>query len=401
MPEPVRVGVVGLGIRGFWLSHLARQCSETELVAMADLRDDMLGIAREKFPGVDLHRSGEEMAQHAPIDAVVVATGDRFHAQNAREALLNGKPVLIEKPMAQSFDDLREIARLQKQTGLAVGTFLELRFNPIYRRAAEIIRSGEIGRVLAGSVIDHVGRDRAQFFARARTRSREAVVSLVVQKGVHSLDLLNGFMGSSPRRVAACGGLLHFGGDQPADKHCRDCADRETCPHASSAIGRLEPVGIEFEHGEDFCVWSKACDVEDVTLINIEYASGAVATYQEVHFAPHYGLHITVYGDQAQLDIEANHDTREAWIEVTERFTRTHRREQPSDDTGHGNADEELLADFACAVREGRPPSQGLRSGFESAVIAIGARHSIDTGAFIDLPQVDDAGKGTGGNGAW
>jgi len=390
MPEPVRVGVVGLGIRGFWLSHLARQCAETELVAMADLREDMLDLAREKFPGVALYRSGEEMAATAPIDAVVVGTGDRFHAGNAREALHNGKPVLVEKPLAQSFEDLVETARLRKETGLPVGTYLELRFNPIYRRAAEIIASGEIGRVLAGSVVDHVGRDRGQFFARARTRTREAVVSLVLQKGVHSLDLLNGFMGASPRRVSACGGLLHFGGDQPADKHCRDCEERETCPHASSTVGRLEPLGIEIEHNEDFCVWSEACDVEDVSFVNIEYDTGVVATYQEIHFAPHYGLHITVYGDKGQLDIEANHDTHEAWIELTERLTRVHRREQPSEDTGHGSADEELLADFARAVREGREPMQGLRSGFESAAIGIGVRHSLDRAAAVELPVLDD-----------
>jgi len=384
MSEPVRIGVVGLGIRGFWLSHLARQCAETELVAMADLREDMRGIAREKFPGAALYRAGEEMAQAADVEAVVVATGDCFHAGNAREALRNGKPVLVEKPLAQSFEDLIEIAHLRKQTGLPIGAYLELRFNPIYRRAAEIVASGEIGRVLAGSVIDHVGRDRAQFFARARTRTREAVVSLVLQKGVHSLDLLNGFMGASPRRV------LHFGGDQPADKHCRDCEERETCPHASSTVGRLEPVGIEIDHNEDFCVWSEACDVEDVSLVNIEYDTGVVAAYQEIHFAPHYGLHVTLYGDRAQLDIDANHDTHEAWIEVTERLTRVHRREQPSEDTGHGSADEELLADFAGAVRDGCEPFQGLRSGFESAAIAIGARRSIDARAPIDLPVLDE-----------
>ncbi len=390
MSQPVRIGVVGLGIRGFWLSHLVRQCAETELVAMADLREDMLQIAREKFPGVALHTSGEDMARQAPIDAVVVGTGDRFHAPNAREALGNGKHVLIEKPMAQSFEDLIEIARLQKETGLVVGTFLEMRFNPLFRRAAEIVQSGEIGRVLAGSLVDHVGRDHAQFFARARTRSREVVVSLVLQKGVHGLDLLNWYMGGGPRRVAASGGLLHFGGAEPADKHCCDCSRRETCPHASSAIGRLDPVGIEFEHGEDFCVWAEACDVEDATFVNIEYATGVLASYREIHFAPHYGLHFTLYGDKAQLDIEANHDTGEAWLEITERFTRVHRREQPTEETGHGSADEALLVDFARAVREGRAPLQGLRSGFESAAIAIGARHSIDTGTFVDLPRLED-----------
>jgi predicted dehydrogenase len=390
MSEPIRVGVVGLGIRGFWLSHLVRQCAETELVAMADLREDMLQIAREKFPGAALYTSGEDMARQAPIDAVVVGTGDRFHARNAREALGNGKHVLIEKPMAQSFEDLIEIARLQKETGLVVGTYLEMRFNPLFWRAAEIVQSGEIGRVLAGSLVDHVGRDHAQFFARARTRSRDAVVSLVLQKGVHGLDLLNWYMGDSPRRVAASGGLLHFGGAEPADKHCCDCSRRETCPHASSAIGRLDPVGIEFEHGEDFCVWAEACDVEDASFVNIEYATGVLASYREIHFAPHYGLHFTLYGDKAQLDIEANHDTGEAWLEITERFTRVHRREEPTEETGHGSADEDLLVDFARAVREGHAPLQGLRSGFESAAIAIGARHSIDTGAFVDLPRVEE-----------
>lgn len=383
----MKIGVVGLGIRGFWLSHCVRECPDTELTAMADMQPGMLNIAKEKFPGVELFTSGEEMVKKADIEAVLIATGDRFHAGNAREALTNGKHALIEKPMAQSFDDLVEIARLQKETGLTVGTFLEMRQNAIWKRAKEIIDSGTIGRVLAGAMIDHVGRDHAQFFARARTRSRKNVVSLVLQKGVHSIDLLNWLMDSSPRRVSASGGLIFFGGKEPADKHCSTCDDRETCPHSSSAVGGLPSLGIEVEHGEDFCVWSEACDVEDLSLVNIEYAGGTVACYHEIHFAPYYGIHATLYSSKAQLDIVANHDTGEAWIEITERYSRKQHRERPSRDIGHGNADNDLIVDFVQACRSNSEPLSGLRAGFESAAIAVGSRQSLDEGAFVDLPR--------------
>ena len=390
MAEPLKVGVVGLGIRGFWLAQMTSEGDATELVAMADFDRDKLEIAREHFPGVALYESGEVMANEADIDAVFIGTGDRFHAGNAREALQAGKHVLVEKPLAQSFEDLAEIARLRRETGLTVGTFLELRQGKLWRRVKGIIESGEIGDVLAARLVDHVGRDRSQFFSRAATRSREGVVSLVVQKGVHALDLLNWFIDSSPRRVHAVGGLRFFGGDRPAELHCSDCPEADDCPHSREPTGGLAKPPITIEHGDDFCVWSEACDVEDVTFANINYESGAVASYSEVHFAPWYGIHFTIYGSKAQMDAEANHDTGQAWIEITERYTRNQRRERPTRDTGHGGADPALIADFVNAIREDREPVSGLRAGYESAAIGIACRESIDSGAAIDIPDVDE-----------
>lgn len=386
----MRMGLVGLGIRGFWVAHLVREGAETELVAVADLREDLRALAREKLPGVEVFDSGAAMARQADIEAVVITTGDRFHAGNAREALERGKHALIEKPMAQSFEDLVTIARLQADTGLTVGTYLELRHHPTWGHVRRLIDAGAIGEVLAGEMVDHVGRDRSQFYARARTRSRDAVVSLVLQKGVHSLDLLNWYMGGRPVRVSAVGGLRFFGGTEPPDKRCRRCDRSETCPHASSAVGELQELGIEIQHDDDHCVWSQACDVEDVSLLNIEYAGGGVASYHEVHFAPYYRVHLTLYGSRAQLDVEANHDTGETWIAITERYSRAVRRETPTGDTGHGNADADLLADFAQAVRSNREPLSGLRAGFESAAVAIAARHSLDRHSFVELPGLDD-----------
>ncbi|MBP8953860.1 MAG: Gfo/Idh/MocA family oxidoreductase [Armatimonadetes bacterium] len=385
--EPVRVGVVGLGIRGLWIARMANEGAETELVAVADMNPEMLDIARQMFPDVAQYESGETMAREAEIEAVLVGTGDRFHAGNTMEALRAGKHVLVEKPLAQSFADLEEIARLQRETGLVVGTYLELRHSTLWKRVKAIIDSGEIGVIHAVSLVDLVGRDKSQFFGRKRGRSRDMMLSLVLQKGVHCLDLMNWFIGSSPRRVGAVGRLAHFGGDKPADKRCRDCEIRDTCPHFHEHTYPLNPPGITLDHGDDHCVWSSACDLEDVSLLTIQYDNGVVASYNEVHFAPNYGTHFAIYGSKAQLDIEANHDTGECWVQVRERHTQNERRERPSKDTGHGGSDPVLLADFARAIREGREPVSGLRAGYESAQIGIATRLSIDSGQFIELPR--------------
>lgn len=388
MASEVKFGVVGLGIRGFWLSHLISQSEGVKLTAMADLNPQMLDLAREKFPGVALYDSNERMVAEADLEAVLVATSDRFHAINAREALTGGKHVLIEKPLAQSLEDLAEIAGLTQSSGKVVGTFLELRHAPLWRRVRQLLAECALGRVLAGTLVDHVGRDKSQFFGRDRARDRDMMVSLVLQKGVHGLDLLNWFMGDWPCRVSAVGGLLHFGGQEPPDKHCRDCGRRETCPHARDGKGSLGPLGVEIETGQDFCVWSAACDLEDVSFVNLEYQGGAVATYNEVHFAPYYRNRFTLYGDRAQMDIEANHDTGESWIEITERYTQKITREHPTRDISHGNADRDLILDFARAVQEGGQPLCDLAAGYYSAAIGIGTRLSIDGGVKVDIPPL-------------
>jgi predicted dehydrogenase len=391
MPEPLKVGVVGLGIRGFWIARMANEGDATQLSAVADMNPRMLEIAEMLFPGRPQYQSGEDMAREADIQAVLIGTGDRFHAGNAREALRHGKHALIEKPLAQSFDDLREIAHLRRDTGLIVGTFLELRFSGLWKRVQEIIVSGEIGSVLSSYLAEYVGRDNGQFFGRAKTRSRDNVVSLVLQKGVHGLDLMNWLVASSPVRVSAVGARRHFGGTEPADKHCVDCDRLDTCPHVMSRSYRLDPPGVDLEHQEDYCVWSAAADVEDVSLVNIEYASGVVGSYHEIHFAPYYGMHMTLFGSDAQLDVEANHDTGVAHIDVTRRLgNRDQRRERPTRDTGHGGADPALLADFAAACQEGREPLCNLQAGYESAAIGVATRISIDEGRYVEIPRFED-----------
>ena len=391
MSDQLKVGVVGLGARGFWLARMANDGANTELKAVADMAPRMLEIAEMLFPGLPQYTSGEAMAREADIQAVLIGTGDRFHAGNAREALQNGKHVLIEKPLAQSFEDMKEIAHLRRDTGLVVGTFLELRFSGLWKRVKEIVESGEIGTILSTYMVEYVGRDKGQFFGRDKTRSRRNVVSLVLQKGVHGLDLMNWLVASSPTRVSAVGGQRFFGGKEPADKHCRDCDKRETCPHVLSTTYRLDPPGEEFTHNDDFCVWSQGADVEDVSLVNIEYASGVVGSYHEVHFAPYYGMHLTLFGGEAQLDVEANHDTGVAYIEVTRRYgNRDQRRERPTRDTGHGGADPALLTDFAAACMEGREPLCNLQAGYESAMIGVATRVSLDEGRFVEIPPFED-----------
>ena len=79
----------------------------------------------------------------------VVAIGDYYGIRGARvlQALRAGKAVITDKPLCTSLEELDEIERVSKELSIPVGIQLELRDNPTFQKAEQIIRGGEIGEV--------------------------------------------------------------------------------------------------------------------------------------------------------------------------------------------------------------------------------------------------------------
>jgi hypothetical protein len=97
---------------------------------------------REKY-GVTIHDSIEEMCRH--VDAVMLESVDgRPHLEQARPVIKAGKPLYIDKPMAGSLKEVREIFRLAKEAGVPVFSSSSLR----YGKATQAVRNGSIGKVL-------------------------------------------------------------------------------------------------------------------------------------------------------------------------------------------------------------------------------------------------------------
>jgi predicted dehydrogenase len=100
------------------------------------------------YPDLNTYTSLDEMLTTAHMDAVVIATPVNQHYKLAKQCLLAGKHVLLEKPMAATSAhcaELSAIAQAQKLTLMVGHTFL---YSPNVRKIKEIIDAGEIGEIL-------------------------------------------------------------------------------------------------------------------------------------------------------------------------------------------------------------------------------------------------------------
>jgi predicted dehydrogenase len=90
----------------------------------------------------------DEVLRDPEVDCVHVTSPNRFHFEQARAALLAGKRVLCEKPLATNPRDSAELVRVASETGLAAGVAYNVRFYPLCHEAAARLRSGEAGELL-------------------------------------------------------------------------------------------------------------------------------------------------------------------------------------------------------------------------------------------------------------
>lgn len=145
MKPTVSVGIAGYG---YWGPNLARNFDGlpgTKVGAVCDSNPERLGHARVNQPQAAGFDDFEAMLRQADLDAVVVATPARTHHALAKAALLAGKHVLVEKPMAASAAECEELIRIaaDKKLILMVGhTYL---YSEAVLEVFRIIGSGDIG----------------------------------------------------------------------------------------------------------------------------------------------------------------------------------------------------------------------------------------------------------------
>ena len=188
----VKVGVVGCG---YWGPHLIRNLFDmvdVELEVVAEQRDDRLQYVRRSYPTVRLFADHRKLLE-CDIDAVVIATPIQTHFELAREALLAGKHVLVEKPLATTVAEANELVRLAAAEGrtLMVGhTFL---YNPAVRELRRLVQAGELGRIYYGDS------------ARLNLGLFQRHANVVWDLAPHDISILTYVLGQVPVEVSARG----------------------------------------------------------------------------------------------------------------------------------------------------------------------------------------------------
>ncbi len=150
----MKVGIVGLGTMGTTHAASYQRIADCELVAVADIQPERCKTMAERY-GVRSYASLGEMLASETLDVVDVCLPTHLHREHVEMAAAAGKHVFCEKPLARNRQEGEAMVEACRRAGVTLGIGHVVRFFPEYRRAKEIIESGQLGKV--GTVYTYRG----------------------------------------------------------------------------------------------------------------------------------------------------------------------------------------------------------------------------------------------------
>jgi myo-inositol 2-dehydrogenase / D-chiro-inositol 1-dehydrogenase len=201
--DPIRIGILGAGnwARSVHLPNL-RVIPGVVVAAVTSNDPERRRKAREAWGGSLCFYEEPADLLADDLHAVIVCTPNHTHEELSIAALQARKHVLCEKPVAFSIAGVERIAAARAHAGTMFQAGLELRYSDVIRRMLALIGAGEIGtpKMLGCLLL----RDWGAF---GGWRGDPALSGgMVLELGIHYLDLFNVLAGGRPARVHATGG---------------------------------------------------------------------------------------------------------------------------------------------------------------------------------------------------
>jgi predicted dehydrogenase len=191
LDDPVRVGVVGLGYWGPNLARNLQEREEAELAGLCDLSSERLERVGKRYPAAPRYKLLQNMLADPEIEAIAVATPVSTHHAIASAALRAGKHVFVEKPLAASSEQGRQLLDLADDEGLVLMPGHTFLYSPPVTRIRELIRSGELGEIYFIST------------SRVNLGLHQPDASVVWDLGPHDFSILRFWLDESPSHVSA------------------------------------------------------------------------------------------------------------------------------------------------------------------------------------------------------
>ncbi|MFH8412718.1 Gfo/Idh/MocA family oxidoreductase [Streptomyces collinus] len=146
---PLRVGLVGYGLAGsVFHAPLIAATEGLALDTVVTSNPERQQQARAGFPDVRLAATPEELfARAAELDLIVVASPNKTHVPLATTALKAGLPVVVDKPVAGTAAEARELAALAEERELLLSVFQNRRWDNDFLTLRKLLNEGELGDV--------------------------------------------------------------------------------------------------------------------------------------------------------------------------------------------------------------------------------------------------------------
>lgn len=417
-----KVIVIGCGSRGKTYTDIMANDfgDDFEIVAVAEPIADRRKYMREKhsLPENMCFESWEPLLSMPKFaDVAIIATMDRDHYAPAMAAIEKGYDLLLEKPVAPTPEQCREIQAAAERKGVFVLVCHVLRFTRFFMAIKSIIESGEIGRVMNIQHIEGVGDvHQSHSFVRGNWSNSDKSSCMILQKSCHDMDILAWLIGKKCTSVQSFGSLSYFkreNAPEGSPEYCIDgCPNADVCPYnavklyvkdknnewfRSVCTQKVSPTDEEVtaamrstQYGK--CVFKCDNNVVDHQTVNLKFGDDVYVDFTMSAFT-RGGRVIRVMGTRGEITATMNGDV----IDVFNFETRQTRRfdfDAPSSGEmitgGHGGGDTGIV--FAL-----RNLLNGVKSGSvceisescDNHMIAFAAEEARLSGKVIDMNEFE------------
>jgi predicted dehydrogenase len=273
----IRFGLIGSGKIAV-ANHIPGLgfCRDAMVTALADPNPAALAEASAVTGVTRTYADPFALLKDAPVDAVIIATPNRFHRDLAVAAAEGGRHVLCEKPLAMTVEEAEEMVTAAERAGVRHMTAFTYRFVPAMQYLHHLVTSGDLGTPW------HFRAQRFQDWGRTaigwRQRLSEAGSGEIGDMLSHRLDFAH-FLVGPMRRVMALTARIH---DE-----------------------RVDAAGV-----------TQASDTEDWVGCLAEFASGVTGVFESVKTATGYAGSVTsrdyceVNGSEGAAIYELSHPLR-------------------------------------------------------------------------------------------
>lgn len=203
MKNKIKIAIVGFGKRGKTHLRNYRSIPQVEVSTICDSEE-------ESLKGIDIPICSDykKVAGNPEIAGVSICVPTKYHYEVARYFLMKGKHVLLEKPITTRVKEAQELQKLSAKLGVVCMPGYSLRFDKNIEKIRNIIKSGEIGDVIAvrGRQAHNWGGGRPFDWQVDKTISGGGTI---MDNGSHYLDLFDGLFGpiAEVSAVASSGGF--------------------------------------------------------------------------------------------------------------------------------------------------------------------------------------------------
>lgn len=185
-----KIGIVGLGMASAPHARSLQDLKERVEVKAAFSPSAERRKAFADAYGFPVADNLDAIFADPSIDAVLLLTPPNTHLDLIRQASLDGKHVLLEKPLEISLERAEELVAVAEKSGRKLGIVLQHRFRPVSAALAGVIREGRLGDIVSASARLYNWRPQSYYDQPGRgTKARDGGGVLLTQ-AIHTLDLM-------------------------------------------------------------------------------------------------------------------------------------------------------------------------------------------------------------------